>query len=101
MLTALLIAAWVVTCVFGRCALGFLLTVLAVAAMAVRYQGRLMGLLILALSAVMTARYFYLATRANGSSVSCGRFLDESGAVPCRRILLELVCMERHRVHLM
>ncbi len=60
MLTALLIAAWVVTLRFSVGAqLGFLLTVLAVAAMAVRYQGRLMGLLILALSAVMTARYFY------------------------------------------
>lgn len=60
LLVALLIAAWVVTLRFSVGAqLGFLLTVLMVAAMAVRYQGRLMGLLILVLSAVMTARYFY------------------------------------------
>ena len=59
-LAALLGAAWVVTLRFSVGAqLGFSLTVLVFAVLAVRYQGRLIALLVLFLSAVMTARYFY------------------------------------------
>lgn len=59
-LVVLLIATWTATLRFSVGAqLGFSLVVLVLSVLAVRYKGRLIALLILALSAVMTARYFY------------------------------------------